>query len=387
MLQLLTGATGSLGSHILSQLIRFPSVAKIYCLLRPTLSPQTAVERLNAALQTRHSTQISSAAEVHPLLSDLSKPDFGLPATVFQKLQAETTHIIHCAWEVNFALSVRSLEPQLSGLENLINFSLSSPFSQPPHLLFCSSIGVAMATPRLHGVAEVIVPEAPIKELTYASPTGYARSKLIAERSLEKAVTTSGARATILRVGQIIPSPESGSMLWNPNEMIPLMIRSALTTGTLPVSPGGTDLCSWIDVDSLSKAILDIAQLGRVISREGNVERSHLVYNLVHPRPCSWKDDFLPALKKAGLDFEVASWQTWLEKLRLSEKDIKKNPSRKLLAFWRSQNVNEDRREIKFESIAAQGQSDAMKKMGRVVNEEYVAKLLHQWRTAWSVST
>ena len=244
-----------------------------------------------------------------------------------------------------------------------------------------------MSTSAQRPSQQVTIPEDPIKELTDASPTGYARSKIIAERMLERAVVLDGARAVILRIGQIIPSQNSGSMLWNPNEMIPLLIRSALGIRSLPETPGGGDRCSWIDVHSLSKTILDISHLDRVISGEEDKERLHLVYNLVHPRPCSWKADFLPALKKAGLVFEVVDWQTWLEKLRSSEKDVKKNPSRKMLAFWEAQNIDGEGKEIKFETAAAEGQSDATKNMGRVVDEEYVAKLLDAWRIVWSVST
>ncbi|KAE9366838.1 putative NRPS-like enzyme [Stipitochalara longipes BDJ] len=380
---LLTGATGSLGSHILTQIIKLPSVSKVYCLLRTTSSAQTAIERLNEALEERPSNQISSASEVHPLLSDLTKPDLGLSAPVFQTLQAETTHIIHCAWEVNFALPVRSFKTQLEALQNLINFSLSSPLSRPSHLLFCSSVGTAMGTPPPYTDAEVTIPEIPIKELTYASPTGYARSKLVAERIIEKAVTVGGARATILRIGQIIPSPKSGSMLWNPNEMIPLMVHSGLSTGVLPDSPGGGDRCSWIDVDTLSQAILDIGQLDRASLGERDMVKPQFVFNLVHPTPFSWKEDFLPALKVAGLDFRVVDRRAWLERLKTSEMDITKNPSRKLFSFWEAQNMHGERREVRFETTAAEGQSPALRHVEKVVDAEYILNLLHAWRTVW----
>jgi thioester reductase-like protein len=260
--------------------------------------------------------------------------------------------------------------------------SLSSPFAQPAHLLFCSSVGTAMATPAPYPGAEVIIPETPINDVGDASPTGYARSKLIAERMLEKAVAYDGARATVLRIGQIIPSPKSGSMLWNQNEMIPLMVHSALSIGVLPNNPSVNDQCSWIDVDSLSRAILDIGGLGRGVPEQRVSEESQLVYNLVHPRPFSWRHDFLPALKVAGLDFEAVERQTWLEKLNNSEKDIEKNPSRKLLTFWKAQNIDEGGK-VKFETIEAESRSEVMQNMARVVDEEYVAKLLHAWRTVW----
>lgn len=123
--------------------------------------------------------------------------------------------------------------------------------------------------------------------------------------------------------------------------------------------------------------------MDRVSSKQGESKKSQLVYNLVHPRPFSWKDDFLPALTAAGLDFEVVDRKTWLEKLKTSEKDIKKNPSRKLLAFWEAQGTNEGGKELKFETGAAEAKSEAMRRMGKLVDEEYVSKLLHTWRAVW----
>ena len=164
---------------------------------------------------------------------------------------------------------------------------------------------------------------------------------------LENAVALSGANATVLRIGQIIPAKSRGSQLWNPDEMMPPMVRSALTTGALPETPGGgADACAWIDLDMLSRAIVEIGDVGSV----GAKANTQLVYNLVHPRPFSWKGDFLAALKAAGLDFETASWQSWLAKLRDSEADVGKNPSKKLLGFWQDGSRGEGKREVVFET-------------------------------------
>ena len=46
------------------------------------------------------------------------------------------------AWTVNFVLSLRSFEADLKGTRSLIDLALSSPYSEPPRLLFISSIGV-----------------------------------------------------------------------------------------------------------------------------------------------------------------------------------------------------------------------------------------------------
>ena len=249
-----------------------------------------------------------------------------------------------------------------------------------------------MSTPILHpstslsSSTKVQIPEAPIQELSHASPTGYARSKLIAERMIENAVANSGADATILRIGQIVPSMTSGSMLWNPDEMIPSMVRSALPTGVLPNRPGvgGSDACSWIEVDVLSQAILEIGGIGKI--EVGSKER-RLVYNLVHPHLFSWHSAFLPALQAAGLEFETVSWDAWLRKLKDSEQDVGKNPSRKLLGFWEAARAGGTKelggKEVVFETKAAEARSESLRMAGSVVDGTYVGGLLEAWKEIW----
>jgi hypothetical protein len=199
---------------------------------------------------------------------------------------------------------------------------------------------------------------------------------------VEAAVSSCNARATVLRVGQIVPSLTGGSQLWNPNESIPLMVRSALTTGSLPgtMSAGGMDMCSWIPVDVLSEAIFEI---GFDDLKEG--EASSLVYNLVHPRTFSWRKDFLPALKDAGMVFDIVDYGTWLQKVRRSEEDVKKNPSRKLLGFWEEQAraAGEMRGEVLFSTVKAERRSETLRNAGSFVENGMVKALFEAWREVW----
>jgi hypothetical protein len=199
---------------------------------------------------------------------------------------------------------------------------------------------------------------------------------------VEAAVSSCNARATVLRVGQIVPSLTEGSQLWNPNESIPLMVRSALTTGLLPetMSAGGMDMCSWIPVDVLSKAILEI---GFDSLKEG--EASSLVYNLVHPRTFSWGKDFLPALKDAGMVFGIVDYGTWLKKVRGSEEDVRKNPSRKLLEFWEEQAraTGDTRGEVLFSTVEAERRSEALRNAKSFVENGIVKALVEAWREVW----
>ena len=100
---------------------------------------------------------------------------------------------------------------------------------------------------------------------------GYARSKLVGEKIVQAAVEQ-GARATVLRIGQVVGSKEQRG--WNENEMVPLIVRSAITMGMLPELEM---TCRWLPVDVLATTILDLAGLSSPAmkdSKEQHVDAS-----------------------------------------------------------------------------------------------------------------
>ncbi|RFU34869.1 hypothetical protein B7463_g1454, partial [Scytalidium lignicola] len=371
----LTGATGSLGSHILSQLVASTAVTKIYCLLRPSSEPSA---RLTSALESRSFGHIASSPKITALSCDISTTNLGLPSSVYETLQKTVTHILHCAWAVNFALPITSFTQQLSGLQNLLTLSLSVTTPTPARILFCSSVGAAMATPSISTSTSPIVAEAPIPRFTDAAPTGYARSKLVAERIMQAAAEKAGAAAMVLRIGQIVPGRDAGSQLWSDSEAVPLMVRSALVLEALPNElGGGRDECRWLMADDLAKTMIELAGIGA----EKMDDSKQLVYNLVHPKTFSWKNDFLPKLKEAGLKFETVLYVEWLDKLRSSSSDVEKNPSRKLLGFWEA--GTQEKKEVIFETEKAVKDSAAFDAAGLVIEGDMVSKMLEEWKQVW----
>jgi hypothetical protein len=144
-----------------------------------------------------------------------------------------------------------------------------------------------------------------------------------------------GARASILRIGQIVPSRgEGGGKLWNANEVIPLIVRSVNFCGALPDRLGRGDTCGWVEVGVVASAVVDSCHF--ICDDSGECEGS-LLYNIVHPRSFSWKDGFLPRLREAGISFEIVGFNEWLERLKWSERDVEKNPSSFLFGFWEEQ--------------------------------------------------
>lgn len=138
---------------------------------------------------------------------------------------------------------------------------------------------------------------------------------------------STGMQARVLRIGQL--SGDRASAQWNDTEAVALMFRSALTTGALPELD---ERISWLPVDQCAEAIADIAM------NEMQSGDPDLVYHLANPAAFHWKHDLLPVLQQRSTlpAFEVVSPQEWLQRLENSEPDPQKNPSVKLIGFWRS---------------------------------------------------
>ncbi|KAF7555248.1 hypothetical protein G7Z17_g2275 [Cylindrodendrum hubeiense] len=396
---LLTGATGSLGAHILSQLIALPRVRHVYCLVRAS-SPLAAQERVLDSLSSRgltphhsaaHERIISSltegglssyhhSAKFTALPADLGLPDLGLGKDAYDALRSTLTSVIHSAWAVNFTLTVKSFEGQhIAGLRHLLDLCLSVPFSRPARLSFISSISAAAGTPSPGRVAETLV-----KDPAHAQNMGYARSKWVAEHIIHAAAVATGIEARVLRSGQIIGDSAMG--LWNPTEAIPLMFRAAVTLGALPSLDENP---SWLPVDKSAQAVLELSGL----SASGNQTAGYfqiqddadVVYHLQNPTTVRWTEDVLPAMAAAGLQFEIVGQRDWVQRLRDGEQDPKLNPTIKLLDFFAEKYDNDKpgRGGLVFETGETEKRSNAIHDGYDVVSSGLLAKCVTSWKKHW----
>ncbi|KAJ5739998.1 hypothetical protein N7533_012782 [Penicillium manginii] len=336
----LTGATGSIGAHVLYEFLKDDAISAIFCLTRQT-SPIEAV--LQSLVERDLHVTVEQMSKIIALHSTLDQENLGLDEETFNQIKSKTTHIIHAAWPVNFNLPLSEFEPHIQGLHNLIKLSLSVPQSAPAVLIFCSSISTTLQS------TDEEISETPAK-LTDAY-MGYGQSKLIGEHIVDNA-RNSGAHAYSLRIGQV--SGHSRKGLWNDSEALPLLIRSALTLEALPDL---SHTCSWIPVDKLASTIVEIAQTctypitksssldsessqdERQIScivpaRRANGQNDSL-YNVCNSREFTWSS-MLSALRHNGFQFETVSFEKWMQGLRQSEERGEEhiNPAVKLIDHY-----------------------------------------------------
>jgi thioester reductase-like protein/acyl-coenzyme A synthetase/AMP-(fatty) acid ligase len=381
---LLTGPTGSLGAHILSQLVSSERISRIHLLVRGA-SPSLRRERVLNALSPRCLTvprDFDTKVQIYNC--KLSDPRLGLSQVEYMALSESVDVIVHLAWSVNFLQPLRSFAPtHLAGLKNLIDFALSSPprpakkgHNRPPRMIFCSSVA---AVSNYGGV----VPERALvddRDTSVAGPTGYARSKWVAERMCwhAHATTRLRGRISIARVGQLSGAQDTG--VWSASEAYPLMLASAKATGVLPDLDSAKkargfqagEVLAWLPVDIAAQAFVEdiVGDVEDGLQQEEEEEEGEerktanqsnhstnsaptadktaeatepgimLVHHVLNPSwAITWSHHLLRWLSRQEASFQTVSVDAWLSRLETlheSRDAWKRNhPSLKLLPFWK----------------------------------------------------
>jgi acyl-CoA synthetase (AMP-forming)/AMP-acid ligase II/nucleoside-diphosphate-sugar epimerase len=240
---LLTGGTGSLGSHVIAALARNPAVAKIICLNRRQAADSENLDCLHIPkerqIRALQSKGINATSEVLTKLEvveiDIREANFGLSSEQYAQLSSCVTHILHAAWPMDFQRNLSSFNSQFELLRSLLQLAIDIHNSRPivrPRLLFISSIAVVG---QYHAVNNTrIVPEVSMPDARTVNQFGYGKAKFICEKMLEAATATQGEamEVAIVRVGQMSGSRDSG--YWNSKEHFPSLVRLSQKIGALP---------------------------------------------------------------------------------------------------------------------------------------------------------
>ncbi|KAI9693906.1 MAG: putative secondary metabolism biosynthetic enzyme [Bathelium mastoideum] len=403
----LTGATGALGSHVLTQLRDSPNIAKIYCLVRGATS-HAAHERISKALSQRGLAPLqTSSSNANPegdkvivLPSRLNAPELGLSTADYEGLATSATLILHLAWSVNFRLRLANFtKDSIASVTQLLRLALSGPeTNDPPAFIFCSSLASAssyrLATTSSSD-APIIVPEEVILDPHAAAPMGYARSKWVAEQICHRAAQTTPlhGRLAVLRVGQLAGDTEHG--VWNEKEAWPLMLRSVRDTHTLPALR--KEALGWLGVNVAAKAVVEMTlgvgkKKGRTdaVLREGDPEGTTVYHILNEHLEPTWMD-LLEWLKKTE-DFEILEPKDWVNRLENLRGENPEHPILGLLGLWRDtygdEGIGEDekggveaeneRGEVRRFATEKSKKAAPTLKTVKPVDEEYFGKMW-QW--------
>lgn len=265
---------------------------------------------------------------------------------------------------------VSSFEGDFLGVRHLLELALSSPYVEPPKLMFLSSIGV-LASESLYSSMKIEHPEFSIPPSDHRSAppntlvpedrvepasaigTGYAESKWVVEEILLQVSDEAKLPTTTVRLGQV-----SGDRLghWNEREWFPAMVKSSLFARCLPGDMN--EVRTYLKQPTPLAALLttnehrrnaQVAFIPSYPAARAFVEMrrsSARTLHLVHPRPVPWKAIIAPIAEELGVPLVPhTEWLAALEQCAVEgdsadQVDVdamRENPALRLLDFFRAQ--------------------------------------------------
>lgn len=238
---LITGATGSLGSHLVQYLAENPEVTSIICLNRQN---STAADVRQAQALKSRGIHLSPTAysKLRVFHTDTSKPILGLSQSEYEYLCSHVTHIVHSAWPMSNTRPIRGFEAQFKTMKNLLVLARNASEALRRRLSsgkitfqFISSMAVVGLDPLRSGQPRVLEEHMPVAPVL---SNGDGDAKLVCERML---INTLGRyhnifRSMTVRLGQLAGSRATG--YWNPDDHFSFVVKSAQTMGALPALEG-----------------------------------------------------------------------------------------------------------------------------------------------------
>ncbi|KAK0454752.1 hypothetical protein EV421DRAFT_1896666 [Armillaria borealis] len=318
---LLTGATGAIGSHILSQLIASPSVASIYVMTRAS-DTVSAIARQNLAFEQEGiSSTASHETKVIFLPCNFTEANFGLSNADIDRILSDVTLIIHNAWHSDFTAPLSAYDELLQETHNLLSLTVRSKAAVGPKFIFISTIGVCSLGASLSAATEGRIPFESLGPLQGAALSGYVQSKWIAEEMVNRFGGNTGLCTSIIRVGQVTGGPYNGA--WSTLQWVPALVKSAQFVRCLP---DGDDNISWIPVDLVATAVTELCLANEVGT-----------FHVVHPRPVEW--GVVMRLAASKMNVPVVAYEEWIRRLEtdmgVNVPSMQENPALRLLDFFR----------------------------------------------------
>lgn len=236
---LITGATGSLGTHLVKSFAERADVLSVICLNRQGSSASVIPEaRQLEAMATRGVTFSSdkARAKLRFIETDSAKPHLGLGEQEYAALTEQVTSILHNAWPMSGNRPIKGFESAFQTLRNLVDLARDAAVAGNFHknkinFQLISSIGVVGHYPLWSGATRV--PEERMEPRSVL-PNGYSEAKYTCERILDETLHRypDHFHTMAARLGQIAGSKTSG--YWNPIEHFCFMVKSSKNLKVLP---------------------------------------------------------------------------------------------------------------------------------------------------------
>ncbi|MBR0696474.1 amino acid adenylation domain-containing protein [Bradyrhizobium lablabi] len=312
---LLTGTTGFVGAHLLSDLLATTN-AVIHC---PVRAPNDAEarSRIDDKLAT-YRIGIEDRSRVIAYAADLSLAEFGMAHGNYMKLSSDVDVIYHSASAVNFIQPYSYMKKDnVDGLKQIISFAASDKLKA---LILLSTISV-YSWGHLHTGKTVMTEEDDIDQNLPAVLTdiGYVRSKWVMEKIADLAAAH-GLPLMTFRLGYATFNSRTGlsaSYQWWGR-----LVETCIKFGAIPDL---RDLREGLTtIDYMTRAIVHISRNPAALTKK---------FNLIHSdeNNLTLKQFFSLLEPHVGVKFDVIPFAEWLGKW----KDNREAPLYPLLSLFR----------------------------------------------------
>lgn len=363
---LVTGASGSLGSHLIDQIAQISDVKKVVCLNR-----EKNVEPYLRQQKAMRERGLRSFDNIRPKLvvlqTDSSKPKFGLSNSEYEGLVSSATHLIHNAWPMSAKRPLAGFESQFQVMRNLIDFACDVVSRRPDYFKFSfqlvSSIGVVGHHGLGNGEKKTMVPEERVS-IDSVLPNGYGDAKWGCERMMDETLHKhpDRFRTMAVRLGQIAGSKTSG--YWNPMEHFGFLIKSSQTLNALPNVDGTV---YWTPVNDIAGALSDLVLSDRTPCP---------IYHIENPVGQPWRE--VNAILADALNIpNLIPFEEWVERVRAAPQH--NNPAATLLDFLGSNYLRMSCGGLVLDVEKTLKHSKTLAAVGPV-SEEVVRKYIHIWK-------
>jgi thioester reductase-like protein len=289
---LLTGGTGFLGTHTLSDLLAMTD-ARIVCLVRAADAEQGR-ERLLDGLRRHHLLETDEAVEranrrIEAVIGDLAKPRWGLSEAVWKELAGRADVLYHNGAMVHFTRPYADLKAaNVEGVREALRFALAEKV-KPMH--YISSLGIFTAA----DYGDRLIREDAVVETPQGLDGGYVQSKWVADKIVSDA-RMAGMPISVYRFGLLTGDTVYG--MDDADGLVMRFIRSVVRMGAAPTSEV---MIECTPVDYAARALVQLstnpASLGRT-------------FHLANPNTVPW-NTVVDWLIELGFDIKKIDYETW----------------------------------------------------------------------------
>ncbi|KAM9980325.1 hypothetical protein ACTFIZ_006582 [Dictyostelium cf. discoideum] len=277
----LTGSTGFLGVHLLSNLIKSPNCSVVYCLIRNKKSESNPINAIINNMKHHKLYQLHNEFElskVKVIVGNLASPLLGLSKLEFDYISNQINLIINSGADINLASNYEeSKVVNIGGLIELIKLSTIGDYQKP--IVTFSSISVFFNAPNCKEFDEETV--MPTIENINNLPGGYMKSKVVVENILRE-VAKRGIPSMVIRPPAIFSHEETG--IGHDSDFFQLIIQSCYAVKKYPKIDKNilTSPIGWIGLNTI-KIIENEKCWNKSLSNQLNIYSLNSEVSLMNP--------------------------------------------------------------------------------------------------------